>query len=74
MARCPRARRSTRCPTRRWSKLRTFTKLSVVADPSAWDDYKLEIDPFPGFWRAAMSSLGERVDWSAPLPNDPGIA
>jgi hypothetical protein len=30
--------------------------------------------PFPGFWRAAMSSLGERVDWLAPLPNDSGIA
>lgn len=26
--------------------------------------------PFPGFWRAAMASLGERVDWSYPLPTD----
>ncbi len=26
--------------------------------------------PFPGFWRAAMASLGERVDWSAPLPSE----
>jgi hypothetical protein len=30
--------------------------------------------PFPGLWRAAMASLGERVDWSAPVPTDPGIA
>jgi rRNA-processing protein FCF1 len=30
--------------------------------------------PYPCFWRAAMASLGERVDWSAPLPSDPGIA
>lgn len=30
--------------------------------------------PFPGFWRAAMASLGEPVDWTAPLPSDPGIA
>ena len=30
--------------------------------------------PFPCYWRAAMASLGERVDWSAPLPTDPGIA
>jgi hypothetical protein len=30
--------------------------------------------PFPGFWLAAMASLGERVDWSGPLPSDPGIA
>ena len=30
--------------------------------------------PYPGFWRAAMSSLGEAVDWSVPLPTDPGIA
>ena len=30
--------------------------------------------PYPCFWRAAMSSLGERVDWSLPLPSDPGIA
>lgn len=30
--------------------------------------------PFPGFWRAAMLSLGEQIDWSAPLPADPGIA
>jgi hypothetical protein len=30
--------------------------------------------PFPGFWRAAMASLGEQVDWSTPPPSDPGIA
>ena len=30
--------------------------------------------PFPAYWRAAMASLGERVDWSAPLPADPGTA
>jgi hypothetical protein len=30
--------------------------------------------PFPAFWRAAMASLGETVDWSAPLPPDQGIA
>jgi hypothetical protein len=30
--------------------------------------------PYPCFWRAAMSSLGEQVDWSLPLPSDPGIA
>lgn len=30
--------------------------------------------PFPCFRRAAMASLGERVDWSFPLPADPGIA
>lgn len=30
--------------------------------------------PFPGFWRAAMASLGARVDWSVRLPADLGIA
>jgi len=30
--------------------------------------------PFPAYWRAAMASLGEPVDWSAPPPDDPGIA
>jgi hypothetical protein len=30
--------------------------------------------PFPAYWRAAMASLGEQVDWLAPLPSDPGIA
>jgi hypothetical protein len=30
--------------------------------------------PFPAFWRAAMASLGEDVDWSVPLPADQGIA
>ncbi len=30
--------------------------------------------PFPAYWRAAMASLGERVDWSAPPPADPGTA
>jgi hypothetical protein len=30
--------------------------------------------PYPCFWRAAMASLGETVDWSAPVPSDPGIA
>jgi hypothetical protein len=27
---------------------------------------------FPGFWRAAMASLGEPIDWSVPLPVDTG--
>ena len=30
--------------------------------------------PYPCYWRAAIASLGERVDWLAPLPSDPGIA
>lgn len=30
--------------------------------------------PFPHFWLAALETLGERVDWQAPLPTDPGIA
>jgi hypothetical protein len=30
--------------------------------------------PFPRFWQAALASLGERVDWDAPLPEDRGIA
>lgn len=30
--------------------------------------------PFPAYWRAAMASLGEQVDWSATPPEDPGIA
>jgi hypothetical protein len=29
--------------------------------------------PYPGFWRAAMASLGESVDWMEPVPSDPGI-
>jgi hypothetical protein len=28
---------------------------------------------YPGFWLAALASLGEGVDWTAPLPEDPGI-
>ena len=28
---------------------------------------------YPGFWLAALASLGEEVDWKAPLPEDPGI-
>lgn len=30
--------------------------------------------PYPGFWLAALSSLGEAIDWTAPLPVDRGIA
>ena len=29
--------------------------------------------PFPRFWLAALGSLGEAIDWAAPLPQDPGI-
>ena len=29
---------------------------------------------YPGFWRAALASLGEPIDWTAPLPHDDGIA
>ena len=28
---------------------------------------------YPSFWLAALASLGEDVDWTAPLPEDPGI-
>jgi hypothetical protein len=30
--------------------------------------------PYPAFWLAALASLGEPVDWSAPLPRDDGLA
>jgi hypothetical protein len=30
--------------------------------------------PFPCFWRAAMESLGEPVDWRDPVAEDSGIA
>jgi hypothetical protein len=30
--------------------------------------------PYPHFWLAALETLGEPVDWHAPLPADPGIA
>jgi hypothetical protein len=28
---------------------------------------------YPGFWLAAMASLGEQIDWSMSLPEDEGI-
>jgi hypothetical protein len=30
--------------------------------------------PYAGFWLAALAGLGEAVDWTAPLPVDPGVA
>ena len=30
--------------------------------------------PYPSFWLAALQGLGEPVDWTAPLPRDPGVA
>lgn len=30
--------------------------------------------PYPVFWRAALASLGETVDWCAPPPTDEGPA
>ena len=30
--------------------------------------------PYPAFWLAALASLGEAIDWTAPLPGDEGIA
>ena len=30
--------------------------------------------PYPAFWLAALASLGETVDWTAPLPRDEGTA
>jgi hypothetical protein len=29
--------------------------------------------PYPGFWLAALASLGEVVDWELPFPEDRGI-
>ena len=28
--------------------------------------------PFPAFWLAALSGLGEAIDWALPLPEDNG--
>jgi hypothetical protein len=30
--------------------------------------------PFPAFWLAALSGMGEPIDWTVPLPQDDGIA
>jgi hypothetical protein len=30
--------------------------------------------PYPGFWLAALASLGEPIDWAAPIPRDDGLA
>jgi hypothetical protein len=30
--------------------------------------------PYPGFWLAALASLGEPIDWDAALPRDDGLA
>ena len=30
--------------------------------------------PYPGFWLAALASLGEEIDWSVSLPRDDGTA
>ena len=30
--------------------------------------------PYPAFWLAALASLGDAIDWTAPLPVDAGIA
>ena len=30
--------------------------------------------PYPAFWRAALASLGAKVDWSAAPPTDEGPA
>jgi hypothetical protein len=29
--------------------------------------------PYPAFWLAALSSLGEAIDWTLPLPQDDGL-
>jgi hypothetical protein len=30
--------------------------------------------PYPGFWLAALASLGEPADWTVPIPKDDGLA
>jgi hypothetical protein len=30
--------------------------------------------PYPGFWLAALASLGEPIDWSMSSPKDDGMA
>lgn len=30
--------------------------------------------PYPGFWLAALESLGEPIDWAVPVPRDDGLA
>ena len=30
--------------------------------------------PYPAFWLAALSGLGEAVDWTEPIPHDDGLA
>jgi hypothetical protein len=30
--------------------------------------------PYPGFWLAALASLGEPIDWAVPIARDDGLA
>jgi len=30
--------------------------------------------PYPGFWLAALSRLGEPIDWAMSVPRDDGLA
>jgi hypothetical protein len=30
--------------------------------------------PYPGFWLAALASLGDPIDWTVPVPRDDGLA
>jgi hypothetical protein len=30
--------------------------------------------PYPGFWLAALASLGEPIGWNVPVPRDDGLA
>ena len=30
--------------------------------------------PYPGFWLAALASLGEAIDWTVSPPRDDGMA
>ena len=29
--------------------------------------------PYPAFWLAALGSLGEKIDWALPLPQDDAL-
>lgn len=57
-----------------WRELYQLASTDVTLRRRILDVVRRVPLPYPGFWLAALASLGEEIDWSVSPPRDDGTA
>jgi hypothetical protein len=57
-----------------WRELYRLASADATLRRRILDTVRRVALPYPGFWLAALASLGEPIDWNVPVPRDDGLA